>query len=118
MRANVAGTWNIPDQTTWNRRLPTSSGPPSEYFNTQIGGALHHTDCQTIQADRFPLIGSWKRITSLNPNSMPFWLCTAVYTSCVSSNWRQDLIYLASELTANNTESTVVRLLRTITSTP
>jgi hypothetical protein len=116
--ANVVGKWVITDQTTWNRFLPASTNASNVYFNLQIGGALYRTDLQKVGSNiNQPwLIGSWKWIPTYNPNSRPFWLCTAVYanpgpgnnwavypsTTVVNSN---DLIYIGSRLVYNNTES-------------
>jgi hypothetical protein len=115
---NVAGKWAITDQTTWNRFLPASTNASSLYFNLQIGGALYKTDFQTVGSsiNKPWLVGSWKWNPTFNPNTRPFWRCTAVYENPgPGNNWdyypsttktnSNDLIYIGGRLLNNNTES-------------
>ncbi len=115
---NVAGKWSITNQTTWNRFLPASTNASSLYFNLQIGGALYKTDFQQVDSkiNKPWLIGSWKWNPTFNPNTRPFWMCTAVYEDPgPGNNWGyypsasktngNDLIYIGGRLLYNNTES-------------
>jgi hypothetical protein len=115
---NAAGKWAVTDQTVWSKFLPTGTNATSLYFNLQIGGALYRTDFQKVGSsiNQPWLVGSWKWNPTFNPNSRPFWLCTAVYEKPgPGSNWSvypsttrtnsNDLIYIGGRLLYNNTGS-------------